>query len=118
MIMSNQPVPPGRSADPAVRFGPGDLVHHRRYGYRGVVVDFDTRCQADEAWYQSNQTQPDRDQPWYHVLVHGTGNTTYVAQENLESDTTGQPIEHPLLGYFFSDFTDGHYVRNDRPWPT
>jgi len=98
------------------RFRPGELIQHRRYGYRGVIVDFDPRCMADEAWYQANQTQPDRDQPWYHVLVDGAAHTTYVAQENLEPDPSGAPVRHPLVDYFFSEFRDGVYRRNDTPW--
>lgn len=54
---------------PRTVFEPGQLVRHRRYGYRGVVVDRDEFCEADDEWYSKNQTQPDRDQPWYHVLV-------------------------------------------------
>jgi len=99
------------------RFQPGQLVHHRRYNYRGVVVAVDERCLADERWYQANRTQPNRNQPWYHVLVDGTDAVTYVAQSNIESDWVRAPIEHPLVPHFFSEFDDGHYVRNNRPWP-
>ena len=98
-------------------FKPGQLVRHKRYRYRGVIVDFDMRCQADDEWYQRNRTQPDRDQPWYHVLVDGSMMTTYVAQENLGADDGDDPIDHPLVQHFFVSFADGHYVRNDRPWP-
>ena len=102
---------------PIPRFGPGQLVHHRRYDYRGVVVDFDLRCQADEAWYQKNQTQPDREQPWYHVLVDGSTAVTYAAETSLEADTLGEPIHHPLVPRLFETFRDGRYQRNGVPWP-
>ena len=98
------------------RFAPGTLVHHRKYGYRGVVVDADPECLADAAWYQSNQSQPRRDQPWYHVLVHGGAHSTYVAQENLILDTSGEALAHPLLTRYFDDFEDGSYRRNDVPF--
>ena len=113
MIAINQPK---RSDDRPV-FEPGQLVRHRRYGYRGVVVDRDNSCQADDEWYERNQTQPDRDQPWYHVLVDGTSSCTYAASENLVADSAGLPISHPLAAYFFSAFTEGRYIRNDEPWP-
>lgn len=103
--------------DSPPRFEPGQLVRHRRYGYRGVVVDVDGRCKADPQWYMSNRTQPDRAQPWYHVLVHGTTTCTYAAEENLSEDTAIAPVEHPLIGVFFEGFDDGHYVRNAKPWP-
>jgi heat shock protein HspQ len=118
MIMPRTPTSAQDQTPSPLRFGPGVLVRHRRYGYRGVVVSVDTSCEADEAWYQKNMTQPDRSQPWCHVLVHNSGRTTYAAQENLESDESGQPIEHPLVDTFFSDFWDGRYQRNDRPWPS
>jgi len=103
--------------DTEPRFGAGDLVRHVRYGYRGVVVAFDERCQASEAWYKKNQTQPVREQPWYHVLVDGSNHTTYAAQTSLEPDASKEQIEHPLVPLFFEAFHDGRYERNDRPWP-
>ena len=104
-------------AEDVPRFAIGQLVRHRRYGYRGVIVDFDVTCHADEQWYQSNQTQPDRNQPWYHVLVHGATHTTYAAQDSLEADPAGTPVDHPLVVHFFEGFDRGRYIRNDRPWP-
>jgi heat shock protein HspQ len=89
----------------------GQVIHHKRYGYRGVVFDRDTECEADEDWHLKNQTQPPRGQPWYHVLVHGADHTTYVAESNLEPDPSGEPIRHPLLNRFFSGFHDGHYYK-------
>jgi len=100
-----------------INFYPGQLVHHRLYDYRGVVVEVDPSCHADEDWYRANQTQPDRDQPWYHVLVDGTPTTTYVAQSNLEPDVSGRAVDHPLIDHFFSELTAKGYVRNDIEWP-
>ncbi|NQT36956.1 MAG: heat shock protein HspQ [Planctomycetes bacterium] len=102
---------------PPARFRPGQLVQHKRYGYRGVVVAVDAICKAPREWYESNPTQPDRSQPWYHVLVDGAPNTTYAAQTSLEKDTAGTPVAHPLIDAFFSAFDGEEYVRNDRPWP-
>ncbi len=98
------------------QFQAGQLVRHRRYGYRGVVVEVDTNCRANEAWYQKNMTQPDRNQPWYHVLVHDTETTTYAAEENLEPELDARPVRHPLVEFFFDSFLNGAYIRNNRPW--
>jgi heat shock protein HspQ len=98
-------------------FAPGHLVKHRRYGYRGVIVAVDGHCKADPSWYFSNKTQPDRKQPWYHVLVDGTAECTYPAEENLEMDPSGLPVTHPLVPVYFSRFEHGRYVRNDAEWP-
>lgn len=98
-------------------FALGDLVRHRRYGYRGVVVARDRSCQASNSWYQRNRSQPDREQPWYHVLVHESNAVTYAAQTSLLADDCVAEIEHPLVGHFFGSFGEGGYQRNDRPWP-
>ena len=91
------------------KFEIGQLVHHKRYDYRGVVFAYDEECTADDGWYQNNQTQPKRDQPWYHVLVHMGQHTTYVAESNLEPDVSAEQIVHPLVGRFFKSFLDGKY---------
>ena len=104
------------SADSTPSFAHGELVRHRRYGYRGVVVELDLACQAPDEWYRANQTQPRKDQPWYHILVDGSQHTTYAAEENLVRDHDPSPIAHPLVGLFFRAFADGAYVRNERSW--
>lgn len=88
----------------------GQLVEHQRYGYRGVVVSRDSSCQASSGWYESNLTQPTREQPWYHVLVHGGDHSTYVAEENLLEDAGGEQVVHPLVATFFLYFTGGRYT--------
>jgi len=105
-----------RFAETEPHFSVGQLVRHRRYGYRGVVVAVDERCMADHNWYMRNRTQPDQNQPWYHVMVDGSATVTYAAQSNLSADASREPIDHPLINEFFSGFCGGRYQRNDRPW--
>ncbi|MGB5413310.1 MAG: heat shock protein HspQ [Polyangiales bacterium] len=100
---------------PAVKpkFAIGQLVHHRLFDYRGVVVDIDATFSLSEAWYdQVAKSRPPKDAPWYRVLVGGAMHETYVAEQNLEEDRVGSPIEHPMLEHFFDAFENGHYVRN------
>ena len=93
------------------RFRIGQLIHHKLFDYRGVVVDVDQDFQGSEEWYETMaRTRPPRDEPWYHVLVHDAEHTTYVAERNLEPDLTGAPIKHPLLGEFFEGLQDGLYA--------
>jgi heat shock protein HspQ len=100
---------------PESRFAVGQLVHHRLFEYRGVVFDVDADFQASDEWYeQVARSRPPRDEPWYHVLVHGATHTTYVAQQNLEADPEPAPIDHPLVEQLFSHFEDGHYVAQHR----
>ena len=95
---------------PGIYYEIGSIIRHKRYGYRGVVVAVDGCCTASENWYQSNKTQPAKEQPWYHILVNQSGGlSTYVAQSNLEEDSTGLQIEHPRLSYYFSRFEHGRY---------
>jgi hemimethylated DNA binding protein len=107
--------PSPRAGEPC--FAVGQLVRHRRYGYRGVVVDLDSTCQAEESWYRSNVTRPDRSQPWYRVLVHGSEQVTYAAESSLLGDDSREPVSHPFVSQFFTSFDHGIYQRNKRPWP-
>jgi heat shock protein HspQ len=95
----------------------GQLVKHRRYGYRGIVVAFDHSCQMEDAWYHANRTQPERNQPWYHVLVSESDQVTYPAQSSLMPDESLQEVLNPLVPYFFKDLGGGVYIRNERSWP-
>ena len=98
-------------------FLPGQCVCHKRYGYRGIIVDVDEDCTATDSWYYANQTQPSQHQPWYHVLVDGSDQVTYVAENNLLPDESKASVIHPLLSYFFTKTTEGSYIRNDNIWP-
>jgi heat shock protein HspQ len=100
------------------KFSPGEVVCHLRYEYRGLIVELDNTCQAAEDWYLSNQSQPDRDQPWYHILVDGGQHISYVAESNLELDPTKSSVVHPLLNLFFFGVDEGNnrYLRNDVPF--
>jgi len=96
---------------PDCKYEPGQIVHHRSYGYRGVIYDVDECCEAEEEWYLSNKSQPRKDQPWYHVLVDGEQHTSYVAEENLERDEVPEPVQHPMLDDYFTRYEAGKYLR-------
>jgi len=40
-ITLKQPTPEAQALEKDVLYHPRQIVRHRRYGYRGVVVDFD-----------------------------------------------------------------------------
>jgi len=99
----------------STRFSVGDLVHHRLFDYRGVIVDVDAEFQSTDEWYESvAKSRPPKDKPWYHVLVHEASHSTYVAERNLERDESTSPIKHPMLEHFFSRFEGGRYVSENR----
>lgn len=91
-------------------FNVGQVVRHKLFDYRGVVVDVDPVFLGSEEWYQDNAlSRPPRDRPWYHVLVHDGSHSTYVAERNLLADDSGEPVRHPQLEDYFSEFTEGGY---------
>ena len=93
-------------------FATGDLVHHKLFDYRGVVVDADPVFMLSEEWYEHvARSRPPKDQPWYHVLVHNATHQTYVAERHLESDDSTDPINHPLIDHCFNGFVNGRYVK-------
>lgn len=94
------------------KFNVGQLVHHRLFDYRGVIIDVDATYQGTEEWYEAIAlTRPPKNQPWYHVLVHGAVHRTYVAEKNIEPDPVGEPIDHPEVDYYFDDFKEGRYAK-------
>ncbi len=97
------------------KFSVGDLIQHRLFDYRGVIVDVDPVFMLSDEWYeQVARSRPPKDQPWYRVLVHNSNDETYVAERNLAHDPSIEPITHPLLNEYFSDFEDGHYLTGQR----
>ena len=92
------------------KFGVGQLVLHRLFGYRGVVFDVDATFQLSDEWYESvAQSRPPKDRPWYGVLPDNAEHTTYVAERNLKIDESGQPVAHPLVVTLFQGIEGGVY---------
>ena len=88
----------------------GQIVHHKRFGYRGVVFDVDATFLGTDEWYEVvARSRPPKDMPWYHVLVDGAEHTTYVAERHLEADEHGRPITHPLVARLCGEFHEGRY---------
>ncbi len=89
----------------------GQLVRHKLFDYRGVVVDVDPVFMQSDEWYDTvARSRPPKDEPWYRVLVDGSNQQTYVAERNLEIDDSAEPVNHPQLTEYFNDFSEGRYV--------
>ncbi len=94
-------------------FSVGQLVKHSLFEYRGVVIDVDPTFMLSEEWYAlMAKSQPPKDAPWYHVLVHGAEHETYVAEKNLQACDLEAPIDNPALGLYFKGFESGRYILN------
>lgn len=91
-------------------FSIGELIQHKQFGYRGVIVGIDATFSLSDEWYeQMARSRPPKDEPWYQVLVHGGDHSTYVAQRNLMADPAGAPIDHPLIASLLGPYDDGAY---------
>ena len=99
-------------------FNIGDIVKHRIYPFRGVIVDVDAEFSNTEEWYQSipAEIRPSRKQPYYHLMAENTETfyTAYVSQQNLVGDGDNGPLEHPDLEEIFNGIDKGKYLlRNE-----
>jgi heat shock protein HspQ len=93
----------------SAKFFIGQIIRHKLFDYRGVVVNVDSTFQGSQEWYeQVARSRPPKDQPWYQVLVHD-GQETYVAQRNLTEDESKEPINHPYVDELFDQFEGGIY---------
>ena len=89
----------------------GQLVHHKKFDYRGVIIDVDAVFEGTQEWYQQVAlSRPPKDKPWYHVLVDNSNQLTYVAERHLEQDHSNEAINHPAVDMYFDDFVNGVYI--------
>ena len=95
-------------------FNIGDIVKHRIYPFRGVIVDVDPEFSNTEEWYQSipAEIRTSRKQPYYHLMAENTETfyTAYVSQQNLVGDRENGPLEHPDLEEIFNGIDEGKYL--------
>ncbi|PSQ90823.1 MAG: DNA-binding protein [Proteobacteria bacterium SW_6_67_9] len=97
---------------PTASFRLGQIVRHKEHGYRGVVYDVDPAYQGSDAWLERNvgEAAPTRAAPWYYVIVDEEDAETYVPEQHLEADDSGEPVWHPELDELFHELRDGVYV--------
>ena len=96
------------------KFSIGDVIHHQKFDYRGVIIDVDPVFSGSDEWYEEvARSRPPKDKPWYHVIVEGNSEQTYVAERHLEIDSLLEPITHPLTDDYF-DCCEGGSSHNYR----
>ena len=99
------------------KFNIGDIVKHKLYPFRGVIVDIDPIFSNTDEWYEAIpvELRPKKNQPFYHLLAENseTFYSAYVSQQNLLSDSESGPINHPEISDLFSDVNNGKYVLRD-----
>jgi len=104
------PAPPIAHA----RFGIGEVVRHRLFGFRGVIFDIDPVFANTDEWYEAipEGMRPAKDQPFYHLLAENgeSSYVAYVSQQNLQTDESDEPIDHPAISGIFESYADGRYA--------
>jgi heat shock protein HspQ len=110
-----RPAPPMSAPDVVhARFALGEVVRHRLFDFRGVIFDVDPVFTNTEEWYQAipEEVRPSKDQPFYHLLAENAESSyvAYVSQQNLVSDASEEPVDHPALQGMFDGFANGRYL--------
>ena len=76
-----------------VKFHVGQIIRHKKYGYRGVITGWHETCQQSTTWQRrmriSTLKYQDK-QPFYNLLVDSRDDAnrqqTYGAQENIQDE--------------------------------
>lgn len=101
---------------PEVKYRVGQVIRHKIWGYRGVIIGWDPIAHAPEEWL-NKMHPPDkwhwRKMPNYSILVDTRDRpqpqVTYVPQENIEIITQTE-IVHPNLDNYFDSFDGAQYL--------
>ena len=97
------------------KFSIGNVVKHRHFNFRGVIYDVDLNLiiQKNGINQYPKDVRPRKDQPFYHLLAENNEITyeAYVSEQNLITDTSKEPIRHPLVNEFFSEKRGSVYYK-------
>ncbi|XP_041352023.1 uncharacterized protein LOC121370687 [Gigantopelta aegis] len=106
-----------RSPRPSsVKYRIGQVIRHKLWGYRGVIIGWDSTCRAPTNWIKMNHPSDKeswRNQPNYSILVDNRDRQvpqiTYIPQDNIEVIVNMQVI-HPILEDYFETFDGAQYI--------
>jgi heat shock protein HspQ len=97
----------------SARYGIGEVVRHRVFPFRGIIVDIDPVFSNTQEWWEAipEDIRPSKDQPFYHLLAENaeTEYVAYVSEQNLVPDDSGEPLRHPEVEDYFDLGEDGRY---------
>jgi heat shock protein HspQ len=80
------------------KFNIGDLVTHKKQGYRAVIIDIDSLFQASGRYNPlSTQYEFANKNLWYRLLVDESSQETYVKESLLNIDASQNAINNPLV---------------------
>lgn len=98
----------------------GDVVVHKKHGYRAVIVGWDYTLQASDEWKELFYKGKEElmSEPHYLIAIDTRDRMVpqygYAPQSSLESASSGVRVIHPNLEYFFEHFNGEKFV--PRPW--
>lgn len=100
------------------KFRIGEVVRHKHFPFRGVVFDVDPIFDNTEEWWLAipEEIRPHKDQPFYHLFAENADSeyVAYVSEQNLERDTSDEPVRHPKVTEALSEDGEGGWrVRSD-----
>lgn len=111
---------PRNPRPPEVKYHIGQVVTHKSWKYRGVIIGWDEEAKAPAAWLKEmyGASHPEwRKMPNYAVLVdvrdRSSPQVTYVPEENIIA-VKDKKILHPHLDSYFEKFDGTQYI--PRPW--
>lgn len=95
------------------KFMLGEIVRHKVFPFRGVVIDVDPEYANTEEWWNAipADIRPERDQPFYHLLAENdeTEYVAYVSEQNLVHDENEAPLRNPNIGRLFDKTPTGEW---------
>ena len=95
----------------SAKFALGQVVRHRIHPFRGVIFDVDPQFNNTNEWWESipEESRPAKDQPFYHLLAENETSyyVAYVSEQNLVSDDSGEPVDHPEVAEMFGALREG-----------
>ena len=95
----------------SAKFALGQVVRHRVHPFRGVIFDIDPTFNNTNEWWESipEESRPRKDQPFDHLLAENEPSyyVAYVSEQNLVSDDSGEPVDHPEVAEMFGALREG-----------
>lgn len=96
------------------KFTIGQVVRHRKHPFRGVIFDIDPEFSNTDEWWDSipEEQRPAKEQPYYHLLAENDTSyyVAYVSEQNLLTDDSGDPVEHPEVEAMFGELHGNKYT--------
>eukprot|EP00483_Globobulimina_turgida_P008425 UN08442 len=96
-----------------IKYDIGQIFIHKKWGFRGVIIECFDECPADIKWQQQyGPFEEGLKQPFYRTLICTKDRDPFMsiaAQENLtpiNGINNGEAVEHPLIDQVFSGYDE------------